>query len=89
MPILRAWVRSFGAACRPAGTKVPNGPDWLHEIKYDGFRLLVQREDDRVRLVTMNGLDWSDRYPWMVETARKIRQKHFVIDVRVTSPPMG
>ena len=76
--------------CLPArGTKVPEGPDWLHEIKYDGFRLLVQREDDRVRLLTMSGLDWSDRYPWMVETARKIRQKHFVIDVRVTSPPMG
>jgi ATP-dependent DNA ligase len=51
--------------------------------------LLVRRENDRVRLLTMNGHDWSDRYPWMVETAREIRQKHFVIDVRVTLPPMG
>src|SRR6516225_11992528 len=38
------------------------------------------RENDRVRLLTMNGHDWSDRYPWIVETARRIRQKHFVID---------
>jgi bifunctional non-homologous end joining protein LigD len=50
--------------CLPVrGTKVPSGPDWLHEIKYDGYRLLVRRENDRVRLLTMNGHDWADRYP--------------------------
>ena len=72
--------KDFEFALPTRGTKVPDGPDWLHEIKYDGFRLLVQREDDRVRLLTMNGHDWSDRYPWIVETALKIRKKHFVID---------
>ena len=67
--------------CIPTrGTKVPNGPDWLHEIKYDGYRLLVQRQDDRVRLFTMNGHDWADRYPWIVETALKLRPKQFAID---------
>jgi hypothetical protein len=34
---------------------VPEGPDWLHEIKHDGFRLIVQRDGDRVRLFTRNG----------------------------------
>jgi ATP-dependent DNA ligase len=33
-----------------------------------------------VRLFTRNGHDWSDRYPWIVETARKNRHNHFVID---------
>ena len=32
------------------------------------------------RLLTRNGHDWSDRYPWIVESAQKNRQKHFVID---------
>jgi YD repeat-containing protein len=37
--------------CLPTtGTKVPGG--WLHEIKYDGFGTLVQRDGDRVRLIT-------------------------------------
>lgn len=43
--------------CRPAT------PDWLHEIKLDGYRLIVQRDGDRVRLFTRNGYDWSHRYP--------------------------
>jgi len=30
--------------------KVPARPDWLHEIKHDGYRLIVQREGERVRL---------------------------------------
>ena len=46
--------------CIPTrGTKVPAGPDWLHEIKHDGYRLIVQREDKRVRLFTRPGYDWS------------------------------
>jgi bifunctional non-homologous end joining protein LigD len=46
-----------------SGTKVPNRPDWIHEIKHDGYRLIVQREDQRVRLFTRNGHDWSGRRP--------------------------
>jgi len=37
------------------GTKVPAGPDWIHEIKHDGYRLIVQLEGKRVRLFTRNG----------------------------------
>lgn len=42
---------------------VPDRPDWIHEIKHDGYRLIVQREGDRVRLFTRNGHDWTERYP--------------------------
>jgi ATP-dependent DNA ligase len=48
-----------------------DGPDWLHEIKYDGYRLRVERDGDRVRLITKGGDNWSDRYPWIVEAALK------------------
>jgi bifunctional non-homologous end joining protein LigD len=52
--------------CIPtAGKAVPSRPEWLHEIKYDGYRLIVVREDKRVRLLTKNGHDWSGRFPWM------------------------
>ncbi len=46
--------------CIPTrGTKVPAGPDWIHEIKHDGYRLIVQRDGARVRLFTRNGHDWT------------------------------
>jgi bifunctional non-homologous end joining protein LigD len=67
--------------CIPTrGTKVPAGPDWLHEIKHDGYRLIVQREGGRVRLFTRNGHDWSDRYPLITEAALRNRNTSFVID---------
>jgi ATP-dependent DNA ligase len=67
--------------CLPTDAKVvPDGPDWLHEIKYEGYRLRVDRDGERVRLITRGGYDWTKRYPWIVEAARKIRQKRFVLD---------
>jgi ATP-dependent DNA ligase len=49
--------------CLPTKAKiVPDGPDWLHEIKYDGYRLRVDRDGDRVRLITRAGYDWTKRY---------------------------
>jgi ATP-dependent DNA ligase len=67
--------------CLPTkGTKVPAGPEWLHEIKHDGYRLRVERDGDRVRLITKGGYDWTRRYPWIVDAARKNRVKQFILD---------
>ena len=67
--------------CIPTrGTKVPAGPDWIHEIKHDGYRLIVQRDDKRVRLFTRNGHDWTDNYPLIVQAAMRIRSTSFVLD---------
>ena len=62
------------------GIQVPSRLDWLHEVKYDGYRLRIERDGDRVRLITRGGYNWSKRYPWIVEAALKNRYKQFVID---------
>jgi bifunctional non-homologous end joining protein LigD len=72
--------RAFEFCIPTRGTTVPETPDWLHEIKYDGYRLRVERNGDRVKLLTRNGYDWTKRYPWIVESALKNRSKQFVID---------
>jgi bifunctional non-homologous end joining protein LigD len=73
--------RQFEPCLPTRGTNVPVGPDWLHEIKYDGYRLIVQKLDrKRVRLFTRNGRDWTNRYPLIVEAALKNRTPSFVID---------
>lgn len=67
--------------CLPTvGKVVPAGPEWFHEIKFDGYRLRLERDGDRVRLITKGGYDWTKRFPWIVEAALKNRQKQFVID---------
>lgn len=42
--------------------KPPAGEDWLHEVKFDGYRLQARLSDGKVRLLTRSGLDWSDRF---------------------------
>src|SRR4029078_6642039 len=67
--------------CIPTkAAKVPDRPEWIHEVKHDGYRLIVQREGKRVRLFTRNGHDWSDCYPLIVEAALRNRNSSFVID---------
>jgi ATP-dependent DNA ligase len=72
--------KAFEFCIPTTGTKVPSGPGWLHEIKQDGFRLRVERDGDRVRLITRGGYDWTKRYPWIVEAALKNRVRQFVLD---------
>src|SRR3954467_15534327 len=73
-------LRKFEPCIPTRGTEVPSGPDWLHEVKHDGYRLIVQRDGERVRLLTRRGYDWSDRFPLITQAALKLRKTSFVID---------
>ncbi len=61
------WLRGERDHCKMV--KVPDSKNWIHEIKHDGYRLIVQREGPRVRLFTRNGHDWSGRLPLITEAA--------------------
>ncbi|HZT88630.1 MAG TPA: non-homologous end-joining DNA ligase [Stellaceae bacterium] len=50
----------------------PEGDDWLHEIKFDGYRMHGRIESGRVRLLTRTGLDWTDKYPPIVEALARL-----------------
>src|SRR5262249_32969057 len=41
----------------------PEGDQWLHEVKFDGYRLLIFRKDDSVRILSRSGLDWTSKLP--------------------------
>jgi bifunctional non-homologous end joining protein LigD len=70
----------FIEPCIPTlAAKPPAGPDWVHEIKHDGYRLIVRREGKAVRLFTRRGHDWTDRYPAIAAVAGKMRAKSFTL----------
>jgi bifunctional non-homologous end joining protein LigD len=58
----------------------PSGPDWVHEVKHDGYRLIVRRNGEAVRLFTRRGYDWTERYPAIAAAAAKLRAKSFTLD---------
>jgi ATP-dependent DNA ligase len=48
----------------------PTGADWVHEIKHDGYRMLVRRDGGHVRLFSRKAVDWTARLPAVVERVR-------------------
>ncbi len=61
-------------------TTAPDGEEWLHEIKFDGYRTLARIGDGEVRLLTRNGHDWTDRYGDLAEAFRVLPVGQAVID---------
>jgi len=79
MLIIRA--DGFVDPCIPSrAPKPPSGPDWVHEVKHDGYRLIVRRDGENVRLFTRRGYDWTGRYPAIASAAAKIRAQSFTLD---------
>src|SRR3546814_17802134 len=48
---------------------VPTGNQWLHELKYDGYRCLLAKSADQIRAYTRSGLDWSENFSEIVASA--------------------
>ena len=62
-----------GGMCEEIERKcMTSGAGWAHELKHDGYRLQIHVRDGRVRLYTMNGADWSKRYPRIVESWARV-----------------
>jgi ATP-dependent DNA ligase len=73
----------FIEPCLPSpAERPPTGPDWVHEIKHDGYRLMARRDPVSVgiRLLTRNGHDWASRYPLIVQAVRTLKARSCLID---------
>ena len=60
--------------------EAPTGTDWLHEIKYDGYRMHARIDGDKIQLLTRTGLDWSHRYKRTIEALRSLKVKSAYLD---------
>src|SRR5262249_16713066 len=69
--------RALPALC---AERPPSEPDWVHEIKHDGYRLMARRGPVGIRLLTRNGHDWSPRYPLIVEAVNRLKARSCLID---------
>ena len=60
--------------------QAPDGPELLHEIKYDGYRLLARIEDGKVRLITRGGLDWTAKFRSLADQLGELPLDSALID---------
>jgi bifunctional non-homologous end joining protein LigD len=67
-------------------TKVPSGDRWIHEIKFDGYRVQVHLRDAGVKVFTRRGNDWSNRFRKIAADAWHINAGSAIIDGEVVVP---
>jgi ATP-dependent DNA ligase len=71
----------FVYPCLPTLARtVPDGPQWAHEIKHAGYRMICRRDGDRVRVFTRRGHDWTDRVPCIAEALASLPVTSATID---------
>ncbi|MDR2877537.1 MAG: non-homologous end-joining DNA ligase [Chromatiales bacterium] len=58
----------------------PQGAHWLHEIKYDGYRVLILIASGQVRIDTRSGLDWTEKFPGIARACAELKAVDAIID---------
>ena len=58
----------------------PSGPQWVHEIKLDGYRMAARIDNGRVQLLTRTGLDWTAKYPGAIAAIERLNVKSAYLD---------
>jgi bifunctional non-homologous end joining protein LigD len=64
----------------------PGGTNWVHEVKFDGYRMGARIEDGTVKLITRSGLDWTRRFPTIAKALGKTKAKSAWLDGEVVVP---
>ena len=60
--------------------KAPEGLDWLHEIKFDGYRMHARLDAGRAQILTRRGNDWTDKYPAIAKSIAGLPAQNAYLD---------
>ena len=63
--------------------KTPEGDTWIHEIKFDGYRMLCHIKDGKVRFISRNGKDWTKKFGGLSHELAKLPIESGIIDGEV------
>ena len=66
-------------------TEAPKGDEWLHELKFDGYRLLCFLERGHVRLWTRNQKDWTEKFPDVVKALKTLKVQSAILDGEIVA----
>jgi bifunctional non-homologous end joining protein LigD len=82
MPLFQSRLPTISIeACLPSLAEMPpTGPDWVHEIKHDGFRVMARRDGKKVRLISRKGKDLTYRFPLVVQAVAALPVHSCLID---------
>src|ERR1700750_311776 len=72
-----AWIKpQLAALVKDA----PDGSDWLHELKLDGYRMHARLDAGRVNILTRRGNDWTEKYPTIAKSIAGLPARNAYLD---------
>ena len=78
---IRRYPAGFIRPAQPIlAAKPPSGPGWTHEVKHDGFRVLVLKQGEQVRVWSRRGADFTERFSRIAEAVRALPAEQALID---------
>jgi bifunctional non-homologous end joining protein LigD len=77
----KTWMPEFvPPSLATLRTQAPSGPQWIHEIKFDGYRIEARLDRGRVRLLTRKQQDWTHRFPNVADAVARLAAKTALLD---------
>jgi bifunctional non-homologous end joining protein LigD len=78
-----SWPKDFSPQLAVLSESPPSGDEWLHEIKFDGYRILARIKSGKVQLLTRNGKDWTQKFPAVAKAFAKLKVDSAIVDGEV------
>jgi bifunctional non-homologous end joining protein LigD len=80
-----AFPKDFKPQLATLTSRVPSGDNWLHELKFDGYRIVALVHNGKVNLVTRRGNDWTVRFQPIADAASELPVRNAIFDGEVVS----
>ena len=78
--VRRALPKEFAPQLATLAERPPEGEEWLHELKFDGYRIVAVRRDEQVRLITRNGNDWTAKFKAVAAAVAPLTSDGTILD---------
>lgn len=78
-----SWPGAFSPQLAVLAESPPSGDQWLHEIKFDGYRIQARIKNGEVELITRNGKDWTGKFPGIARSLAGLKVDSAILDGEV------
>ena len=85
----KALVRELRPQLATLAASAPTGEDWIHEIKFDGYRILARIADGKVQLLSRNGQDWTRRFGAIAALVKQLPAGNALLDGEIVAVGPG
>ena len=65
--------------------KPPEGMGWLHELKFDGYRMICHLSRQQVKFWSRNGKDWSQKFPTVAKALKELPVSSAILDGEIVA----